>query len=46
MGTEKWSDEGCLVRVEFLREAASKQKMILRGLKVRNLVCPSGWGLL
>lgn len=29
MGTEKWSDEGCLVRVEMLREAASKQ-MILK----------------
>lgn len=45
MGTEKWSDEGCLVSVELLREAASKQ-MILRGLKFRNLVCLSGWGLL
>ena len=29
MGTEKRSDESCLVRVEMLREAASKQ-MILK----------------
>lgn len=28
MGTEKWSDEGCLVCVEMLREAASKFRNI------------------
>lgn len=36
MGTKKWSDEGCLVSVEILREAAFKQKNNTKRVEVQK----------